>query len=146
MRVAIHHPESTQPDGTVIPAAVSAFRLGRIDDFVNPITGETTPKDEIVAVFLAAAKAEYPDCEIVLERLVHNGDAEGEDPHGEGGTSEWVHHEQVPPDSISPKGGVIAAPELIIEQPQSAAPGAETQTIGAEDVAPASLVLPEGPA
>lgn len=100
MRVAVHHPDSS----------ISAFRLGRIEDFTNPITAETTPKEQVAAKLLADAQAEYPDCEIVLERLVDNGD----------GTSTWVHHEQVPDGALSPGGSVISHVDLRIEQPQEA--------------------------
>lgn len=120
MRVAVRHPARTEPDGTPVAESVSPYHMGRIEDFVNPVTGETTPKDEVAKLLLGQAKAEFPDCEVYLERLVHNGDAEGEDPHGEGGTSTWVHHEEVPEGAHSPKGGVIAARELTTEQSQEA--------------------------
>lgn len=132
MRVAVHHPGRVE-DGETIPPSVFAFRVGRITDHVDVLTGETTPKEQVAAQLLEQAKAEFPDCEVVLEVLVHNGDApprELEDgtlvdePHGEGGTSTWVHHEQVPDGAVSPKGGTIAK-QLEVEQPQAFPDGAQ---------------------
>lgn len=132
MRVVVHHPERTGEDGEQIPASVSAYRLGRITDYVNPITGETTPADEVAATLLAQAKEEFPGQQVELEVLVHNGDETFRDVEQEDGsvakmgngdgTSTWVHHEQVPDGAVSPEGTVIKAPELRIAQSQSAAP------------------------
>lgn len=119
MRVAVHHPARTNAEGVAVPESVSAYRLGRIDDFVNPITGETTSKEDVAAKLLADAQAEFPDCQVVLERLVCNNDGT---PENGGGTSTWVHHEQVPAGATSPDGTVIAAPEIVAAQPQEATP------------------------
>lgn len=121
MRVAVHHPERVE-DGEKIPASVTAFRIGRIEDLVNPLTGETTPQEKVAEIFLAAAEEEFPDCEVVLERLVHNGDAPGEDPFGAGGTSSWVKHDEVAEGARSPDGTVIGV-ELAVEQAQAAGGG-----------------------
>lgn len=129
MRVAIHHPERTEPDGTAVPASVSAYRLGRITDQVDVVTGETTPAATVASALLAQAEAEFPGHEIHLERLVCNGDETFETVTQEDGstasvgkkdgTSTWVHHEQVPAGAVSPEGTVIAAPELTVAQPQT---------------------------
>lgn len=114
MRVAVHHPARTEPDGTAVEASVSAFRLGRITDLVDPITGETTPADEVAAKLLAAAKKEFPDCEVELQRLIVSIDDDL------GSTSEWVHEDSVPEGAVSPGGGVIATKDLATEQSQEA--------------------------
>lgn len=119
MRVVVHHPARTEPDGTEVPESVAAFRQGRIDDFTNPLTGETTPKAEVAKILVEQAKAEFPGQEVKVEVLVHNGDGEGqgenpEDPF-EAGTSTWVPADKVPEGAVSPKGGVIAQHELTAE-------------------------------
>lgn len=136
MRVAVHHPARTEEDGTEVPESVSAYRQGRIADFVHPITGEVTPQAEVAELLVAAAQEEFPGLKVEIQRLVHNGDAPDvvversdgstetiSDPHGEGGTSTWVHHEQVPEGARSPKGGVISAPVLNVEQAAEAGGG-----------------------
>jgi hypothetical protein len=91
MRVAVVHPAHTQTldDGSTVeaPESISAFRQGRIEDFVNPLTGETTPRDKVAEVLLAAAKEEFPDCEVKLQYLHDNGD----------GTSTWKDEPPVEP-------------------------------------------------
>jgi hypothetical protein len=77
MRVAVHF-----PDGTV-----SAYRLGRIEDgrhnfFIH--TGETIPIDEFVQGLVDQAKKEFPDADVVVERLVAT----------ENGESEWISAEE----------------------------------------------------
>jgi hypothetical protein len=128
MRVAVHHPPRTEPDGTEIPETVAAFRQGRIEDFANPLTGETTPKEKVAEILLEQAKAEFPDCGVKLEVLVHNGDGEGEGENPEDafetrtGTSTWVPHDQVPEGAVSSKGATVAR-ELSVEQDQAAGGG-----------------------
>jgi hypothetical protein len=109
MRVAVHHPERKEGEET-IPASVSAFRLGRITDLVDPLSGETTPAEQVVEKLSEEAAREFPDCEIVVERLVDNGDE----------TSSWVRVEDVPEGATSPDGTTIQGPELVAEQPQAA--------------------------
>lgn len=72
MRVAVH-----QDDGTVF-----AYKLGRIVDGQhnhNLVTGEITPIQNIIDGLVEQAKKEFPDSEVVVERLHDNGDE----------TSEW---------------------------------------------------------
>lgn len=118
MRVAVHHPARTEEvDGETVevPESVAAFRLGRIEDFTNPLTGETTPKDEVAAHLLKEAQAEFPDLECKIEYLTNE----------EGGeTSVWAS--TPPPEGSSPGGGVAAAQELHVEQ-AAAAGGGEPQ-------------------
>jgi hypothetical protein len=112
MRVAVRHPGRTEEDGTTVPESFSAYRVGRIDDHVDLLTGETTSADEVAEILVEQAKAEYPDCEVAIQRLIDNGD----------GTSKWVNAEEVPEGATSPDGVVVKAPELVIEQSQDAAP------------------------
>lgn len=112
MRVAVHHPARTEPDGTTVPESVSAFRLGRIHDFVNHLSGETTEAAEVAKVLFGQAAKEHPDCRVVIEHLVDNGD----------GTSRWVPEGQVPEGATSPDGSVVAARELSATQTQEVQP------------------------
>lgn len=77
MRVVVHHPARTEEDGTAVEESVAAYRLGRIEDFVNPLTGETTPKDEVAKALLAAAAEEHPGLRVSIEYLHDNGDDTG---------------------------------------------------------------------
>lgn len=110
MRVAVLHPERTEPDGTVVPVSTAAFRIGRIEDYVNPLTGETTPAAEVAEQLLQQAKDEFPDAEMSIEHLVDNGD----------GTSRWVHEDHVEEGMVKPGGGVVAAKDISAEQTQEA--------------------------
>lgn len=69
MRVVVHHPPRTEPDGMEVPASKSAYRLGRIVDHVDLLTGETTPREKVAEILLQQAKEEYPDCEVLIEHL-----------------------------------------------------------------------------
>jgi hypothetical protein len=106
MRVAVHHPEREE-DGETVPASVSAFRLGRLtpETGINHFTGDHLSVEQQAEALLKQAKAEFPDCEIVLERLIDNGDE----------TSSWVRVEDVPEGAVSPDGTTIAR-ELVAEQ------------------------------
>lgn len=105
MRVAIHQPAGTAPYGTEIPAAVGAYKFGRIDDFVNPLTGETTQKKDVAAKLLADARAEFHDCEVFIEHLIDDGD----------GTSHWAPEPAATP---APAGATVVAPDLTATQTQ----------------------------
>ncbi len=96
MRVAV-----TDADGNT-----HAFRLGRIDDFVNPITGETHSREEVAEALKAQAEAEFPDSTVTVQALVDNGDD----------TSTWTDIAEVPEGAVGPKGRSIVAPELAVEQ------------------------------
>jgi hypothetical protein len=109
MRVAIHQPASTAPDGTEIPAAVGAYHLGRIEDFVNQVTGEVTKAEDLAKALAAQAEAEFPGLTIVVERLIDNGD----------GTSRW-EPEPAATDTPTPPGATVVAPELAATQTQVA--------------------------
>lgn len=135
MRIAIHHPARTEGEQE-IPASVSAFRLGRVLDFVNPMTGETTSAPDVAAALLEQAKTEYPDCEVVLERLVDNGD----------GTSSWLHENEVPEGSKSPDGKVVPAPDLVASQGQGGAVAAVSSPPPQVEPEPPTPPLPGGAA
>lgn len=106
MRVAIHQPASTAPDGTEIPAATGAYHLGRIDDFINVVTGEVTKAEDVARALLAQAKAEFPDLVVDIEHLIDNGD----------GTSHWAPE---PAETPAPTGATPAV-ELATAQTQTA--------------------------
>jgi hypothetical protein len=113
MRVAVHHPARTEPDGTEIPESVCAYKLGRVQDHTDVLTGKTTSAGDVAELFVEQAKAEFPGCFVVIERLVDNGD----------GTSKWVHVDEVPEGAVSPEGTTVKAPELAVAQEQQTAPG-----------------------
>lgn len=119
MRVAVHHPVATDADGAEAPGSVFAYKWGRITDHVDVLTGETTPAAKVAELFKVQAEAEYPACEVTIERLIDSGD----------GTSQWVREDKVSADSASPEGRVVAAPELAIEQSQQMPSDAE-QAVG----------------
>lgn len=102
MRVVVHHPARTEQDGTEVPESTSAFRLGRIEDLVNPMTGETTPKEEVATALLQQAQEEFPGQDVKIEYLHSQGDE----------TSEWRDHP--PEEPASP--GEAHAQELTAEQ------------------------------
>lgn len=76
MRVAVHFPA----DHPLSPgeASVAAYRLGRIEDGVHnaPLGYDPIPLDQYLANVVKAAKAEYPDADVVIERLVEDGGPE----------------------------------------------------------------------
>lgn len=109
MRVAIHHPEHKE-DGEMVPGSVSAFRTGRIEDHVDLLTGQTTPRERVAEILAEQAKLEFPDCEIMIEHLHDNGD----------GTSTWKDHAPGEDEEAVPAGETHEA-ELSTEQPQSSA-------------------------
>lgn len=111
MRVVVHHPARTEEDGTAVEESVAAYRLGRIDDFVNPITGETTSKVDVAAALVEQAKADHPGLEVSIEHLHDNGDD----------TSTWK--DQPPVVAASP--GEEHAQELQVDQ-AAAATGEES--------------------
>jgi hypothetical protein len=69
MRVVVHHPERTEEDGTVVAPSVAAFRVGRIEDHTDLLTGETTPREKVAEILLAQAKEENPGCAVKIEYL-----------------------------------------------------------------------------
>lgn len=115
MRVVVHHPAREEEDGTQVEASKSAFRLGRITDFTNPITGETTPRDDVAKALIEQAQAEFPDCEVTLEHL-HVAERHPE-------TNEAIRHEwkDHPPEEP-------VAPGEEHEQELSADQGTEVQS------------------
>lgn len=110
MRVVVHHPEREEDDRTV-PASKAAYRLGRIEDWTNPLTGETTPKAEVAEILLAQAREEFPDLDVTVEHL-HEGEVE----NGEVVTHEWKDH---PPEQPVAAGDPHAV-ELSAQQAQEA--------------------------
>lgn len=94
MRVAVHlkadDPQSGGEDTVV------AYRLGRVEDGVHnqPAGFEPIALEDYVSQLVDAAKAEYPDAEVVVERLVDNGDD----------TSRWIPAEEFDPEQHTPAG------------------------------------------
>ncbi len=111
MRVVVHHPARTEPDGTEVPESVSAYRMSRIYDLPNPLTGETVPKDEVAATLVEQAQEEFPDLEVSIEYFHDHGD----------GTASW---EPEPP-ATPAAPGAIHERELTATQDQAASGGAE---------------------
>jgi hypothetical protein len=67
MRVALYF-----PDG-----AVASYKLGRIVDGAHTtdiLTGQTTSVQELAEALAEQAKAEYPQCQVKIEKWVDNGD------------------------------------------------------------------------
>lgn len=97
MRVAVllppDHPE--HGGGTDGPATV-AYNLGRIEDGVHnaPLGHDPVPLDDFVQGMVERAKADYPDAEVRVERLVDNGD----------GTSSWVPADEFDPETHTAQG------------------------------------------
>lgn len=110
MRVALLHPARTEEDGTQVEPSISAFRMGRIEGFTNPITAEHTSAEDVALHLIAAAEQEHPECEVFIQHLVDNGD----------GTSRWVKAHEVPEGAVSPDGKPVAVKTLSIEQSQTA--------------------------
>lgn len=105
------HPQAGQP---AEPTAF-AYRLGRIEDGVhNHVlhTGETIPLQEFVGGLVAQAKAEHPDAQVVVERLVDNGDE----------TSRWIAADQLSAEHTPapPGGAAAAATEISVSSEQAA--------------------------
>lgn len=97
-RVAVHIPPGHPHHGGGEQTDVVAYRLGRIRDGIdnfNVATGETTPVDDLAAGLADQARAEYPDCEVKLERLVDNGD----------GTSRWIPADEFDAEQHTPAPG-----------------------------------------
>lgn len=69
MRVVVNHPARVEEDGTEIAESKSAFRLGRISDHTDLLTGETTPREKVAEILTEQAKAEFPGCEVSIEHL-----------------------------------------------------------------------------
>lgn len=97
MRVVVHHPERKEGEET-IPESVSAYRMGRIEDFVNPLTGETTPRDQVAAALLEQAKEEFPGLEVSIEHL---HEVEHDPETGKPVAHEWRDH---PPETPAADG------------------------------------------
>lgn len=119
MRVVVHHPERVEQIESragehleeTIPASVSAYRFGRIEDFVN-LDGSTTPKEEVAKILLEQAKEDFPGLEVSIEYL-HESEHDAE---GEVIGHEWRDH---PPEQPVAEGEAHAV-ELSAEQAQEA--------------------------
>jgi len=136
MRVAVHF-----PDGSV-----AAYRLGRIVEGEHNVrldTGETTPIAEFLGNLIDRAKAEYPEAEVLVERLVHDGEetcgacgghvaAEGEPVcagcggSGTSTTSKWVSVDAPDQGEPAPAGQTVQAEPAVAAAP--VAPAAEGQS------------------
>lgn len=94
MRIAVHFPAEHPESGG--EEAVVAYRLGRIEDGVHnaPVGHDEVPLDEYLTRLVKQAQAEYPDCEVVIERLVDNGDD----------TSRWIPATEFDPEEHQPVG------------------------------------------
>lgn len=114
MRVVVHHPAREEADGTQVAASKSAFRLGRITDHTDILTGATTPRDEVAAILLKQAQEEFPGQEVAIEHL----HVAGRHPEtGEVVAHEWKDH---PPEQAVAVGEVHEQ-ELAADQTQEAA-------------------------
>jgi hypothetical protein len=111
MRVVVHHPARVEEDGTEVPESKAAFRVGRIEDHTDLLTGETTPREKVAEILLQQAQEEFPDLEVSVEHL-HPVDRNEET--GEVTSHEWRDH---PPEGSVPPGAQHAE-ELAIEQTQ----------------------------
>jgi hypothetical protein len=97
MRVAVHFPDDhpLAQDG----AAVVAYRLGRVEDGVHnaPVGHDPVPLDEFLTRLVRDAREEFPDADVVIERLIDNGD----------GTSGWIPAEEFDPEEHTPVGAGV---------------------------------------
>lgn len=112
MRIAVHFPK----DHPVSPGAVVAYRLGRIVDGVHNHVmheGVTVPLDEFVGGLVAQARAEFPDCDVRIERLIEHGEGEGR----------WIDSEKFNPSRHTPLGAgkVLPAREVSVASRQRGA-------------------------
>ena len=91
MRVAVRHADPEHPN-----AGWFAYGLGRAEDFVHPVPGETSQKADVVSALLARAQAEYvPEqgYEHQVQTLTEAG--------------EWIPVEQVAEQPLAPEGEVV---------------------------------------
>lgn len=114
MRVVVHHPAREEEDGTQVEAAKSAYRVGRVEDHVDFLTGRTTPQAEVVKLLVEAAEAEFPGQEVTVEHLHVT---ERHEKTGEPIAHEWKDE---PPEEQVPAGEVHEQ-VLAAEQGQEAA-------------------------
>lgn len=115
MRIAVHFPDGhpLAPEGP----AVAAYKLGRIEDGVHnaPVGHAAVPLHEFLIGLLKEAQAEYPECEVKIERLIDNGDE----------TSRWISADEFDPEKHTPVGaGASIAREIGV----SASPADPGQT------------------
>lgn len=69
MRVVVTHPGRVEEDGTEVPESKAAYRVGRITDHTDLLTGETTPADKVAELLVEQAKEEFPGQEVAIEHL-----------------------------------------------------------------------------
>lgn len=112
MRVVVHHPERVE-DGETVPASVSAYRLGKIDDHVDLLTGKTTPRAEVAAILLEQARAEFPGQDVSVEYL---HEVEVDDETGKAVRHEW----RAEPPEVPVPPGENHERTLSVEQSQEA--------------------------
>ncbi len=101
VRVIVHFPARVEPDPVTgetikVPESIAAFRMSRIYDLQNPLTGETTAKEQVAAILVEQAKAEFPDHEVTIEYFHDHGDTaswEPEPPEVEAAPGEVHEHE-----------------------------------------------------
>jgi hypothetical protein len=75
-RVAVTLPPG-HPHGEPDEQVTFAFRLGRIREGIDTLvihTGQTIPLDEFTQGLIDQAHAEYPGCDVAVQRLVMDGD------------------------------------------------------------------------
>lgn len=114
MRVAVYLPLDHPEHGgeSEKPVAV-AYRLGRIEPGVHnaPLGHPEIPFEEFVLGLVEQAKAEYPDAQVELERLVDKGD----------GTAEWIPSREFDPNLHTPQGaGNVRSGEFTATSEQQA--------------------------
>lgn len=132
MRVAVHFPAGHElapgEDGQESQGAVVAYRLGRIEDGVHnaPVGHEPVSLEEFVQRLVAQAQEEYPDAEVVVERLVANED----------GTARWISASEFDPEQHRP---VAAGQTIVREVTADLTPGAVTPPAQGAPVASAEI-------
>ena len=99
LRVAVHH-----SDG-----AVSAYYFGRVEDGVHnthPVFG-SVPIDEFIETLVDRAKKDFPDDDIVVERMIMN-------PSSTEDESVWIADNDFDLDRHTPTraGNSVTGPEL----------------------------------
>ena len=112
MRVAVRHTDETHPN-----AHWFAFEQGRIQDFRNPVTGETLSAEQVAAALLVRAMEQFPEADGYEHRIetlhVTGSDEDGNDTGG------WFPAGESDLPRVGQAG--VSARELSVDQGQAAA-------------------------
>ncbi|MGD0386757.1 MAG: hypothetical protein ABSB73_11565 [Solirubrobacteraceae bacterium] len=101
-RVAVTLPPG-HPHGDPDEPVTFAFRLGRIREGLDNVlvhTGETIPIDEFTQALVDQALADYPGCQVGVERLVM--DTDGSD------SAQWIPTSEFDAEQHTPAGAGAA--------------------------------------